>query len=176
MVEDTSSLYGLGLEEGERFQFLNASDFDHRNNGKKFLRINLDYSIDFDPKNRSEGRTLYTRQNGLSGLSLNRDLDLNSNWNNLANSKSIKKIARIYGLNSSILYTYFLKGMKDSKKVMFIYAIKGRKGEKGFISQLDGRWVANTCFMIPIEKDSEMIDLFDTWEVKYNRKNIFLMD
>ena len=55
---------------------LKAPDFSHRNSGRKFRRINPDYSIEFEDKG---SRTLYTRDNGLSRLFLDGGLNLVAN-------------------------------------------------------------------------------------------------
>ena len=55
---DENSAYGLSLIPGEKFQKIKAPDFDHKNNQKKFLRINPDYTIEWDEK---EDRIFYER-------------------------------------------------------------------------------------------------------------------
>jgi len=74
--DDDSSFYGLRFGKGEKFRVIEAPDFSHRNNGRRFSRINPDYSIEFEDKG---SRTLYTRDNGLSRLFLDGGLNLVAN-------------------------------------------------------------------------------------------------
>jgi len=82
IAKDKNSAYGLKFNT-ENAQIIEAPDFDNRNHGRKFSRINPDYSIEFDDNGK---RTLYTRDNGVSGLYLGRNLDLSSGNEDLAGS------------------------------------------------------------------------------------------
>lgn len=81
-----------------------------------------------------------------------------------------KPVAEQYGLSSYSLYSYSLEGMKASNKVRFVYALKGRKGEKGLIRELGGEWIADSCFIVSVEKDNEIIEILKRWNIKYKRK------
>ncbi len=87
-----------------------------------------------------------------------------------------KPFSKVYGLASWTLYTYDLSKLKKSKKVRFVYLLKGRGEEKGIVEQLDGKFIAPGSFIIPIAKDREIIEIFDSWKIKYTRKKIMLMD
>ena len=81
--EDASSAYGLSFEKGERFKVIKAPAFDHQNNGRKFTRINPDYTVDFDNDGK---RIFYTRNSGVSRLYLGRFLNADSDYGNLVDS------------------------------------------------------------------------------------------
>ncbi|MBS3074212.1 hypothetical protein J4447_02025 [Candidatus Pacearchaeota archaeon] len=83
VVDDDNSYYGLSLNAGDSFRVFEAPDFNNSNDGRRFKRINPDYSIDFDDEGRKK---LHTRDVGLSGVYLYSDLDLNSGDDGLANS------------------------------------------------------------------------------------------
>jgi len=51
-----------------------------------------------------------------------------------------------------LLYIYSLKGLDDSVRVRFVYAIKGRGSEKGFLMRLKGRFLAPGCFMVDTKR------------------------
>lgn len=87
--DDKEPTYNLVFEKTERFKVFEAPDFDHKNNGKRISRINPDYSIEFD---ESGTRILYTREDGLSRLCVNWDLDVNSNVRILAYSNSVGRV------------------------------------------------------------------------------------
>ncbi len=87
--EDESSDYGLGFEKTDKTEVIEAPDLSHRNYQRRFLRINPDYSIEFDDK---AGRTLWTREDGMSGLYLDRGLGLNSRFEYLADSDDYGRV------------------------------------------------------------------------------------
>jgi hypothetical protein len=90
-IENTSSEYGLVLDSTTATQVIEAPDFSHKNNQRKFLRINPDYTIEWSDK----GRTFYSRGNGLSRLGLGRDLGLDSDWDSLSGSGSDGRVVVI---------------------------------------------------------------------------------
>jgi len=96
--EDNNSPYGLNFEAADNFEFFKAPDFSHKNNTRRFSRINPDYTIEFDDK---ASRTLYTRNSGLSGLYLNRYLDLYSGSANLANSNDNGRVVVVSAKGTS---------------------------------------------------------------------------
>lgn len=83
LVESAQSAYGLDFKLTNRTNVVKAPDFSHANNQRKFTGINPDYTINFADLGN---RTLYTRPNGLSGVYLDRNLDLVSNNDDLAYS------------------------------------------------------------------------------------------
>lgn len=88
---------------------------------------------------------------------------------------SNKKLSNIYGLNSYALYNYNLSKIESSKKVRFIYLLKGRKNAKGIIENLGGEFLSPASFMVPINKDTEIVEIFNKWNIQYNRRLILLM-
>ncbi len=60
-----------------------------------------------------------------------------------------------FGFSSYILYSYNLSKLKPSEKVKFVYLIKGRDGN-GMVKRFKGLWIVDGCFIIPVQKDSEI--------------------
>lgn len=87
-----------------------------------------------------------------------------------------KKISDNFSLDAHILYTYDLTKEKASKKVRFVYLMKGRSVEKGIIKEFNGKYLAPSSFIIPIEKDEEMLKILKDWDIKFFRKKLMLMD
>ena len=87
-----------------------------------------------------------------------------------------KKLAEQYSLKSYSLFYYSLSGMKKSDKVRFVYLIKGRGKEKGLVKHFNGLFLVPSCFLVPLEKDSEIIEILNKWKIKFHRKKIMLMD
>ena len=75
-----------------------------------------------------------------------------------------------------VLYSYNLKDMPNSKKVRFVYLLKGRKAEKGLVEVFKGEYISSSSFIIPESKDKEMIEIMALWGVSYKRRRIVLID
>ncbi len=86
-----------------------------------------------------------------------------------------KRLSESYGLSSKLLYSYDLSKEAPSKKVRFVYLLRGRNGTEGLVKNYSGEFVSNSAFLLPIDKDKEMQEVFDQWKVRYSRKRIMLM-
>jgi len=87
-----------------------------------------------------------------------------------------KKLSDLYSLASYSIYSYTLANLRKSNKVRFVYMLKGRKQEKGIIDNFKGSFLAPGCFIIPVEKDSEMLEIMARWNIKFKRRRALLMD
>jgi hypothetical protein len=85
---------------------------------------------------------------------------------------SFKEISRRHNLKVSVLYTYNLTKQDKSKKVRFVYVLKGRGKDKGLVEELKGSWLAPGCFMIPVSQDKEMQEVFEHWKIPHKRRKI----
>lgn len=86
-----------------------------------------------------------------------------------------KKLSNLYGLNAYAMFTYDIRKLQNSKKVRFLYALKGRKNQTGIVEDFKGRFIAKNAFIIPVGKDREMIEVMEMWNIKFERKQIFLI-
>lgn len=94
----------------------------------------------------------------------------------LVEGKSIltsKIFIQNFGFSSYVLYSYNLSKLKLSDKVKFVYLLKGRK-EEGMVKKLKGEWMADSCFIIPVQSDSEILAIFKKWFVQYKRKEVLI--
>jgi len=67
------------------------------------------------------------------------------------------------------LITYELKGMSQSKKVMFSFAFFGRKDGKGLIAEVKGKKLGSGCIMVP-EKNIKKVEKFlNFWGITYKK-------
>ena len=82
--------------------------------------------------------------------------------------KENKLISKTLNVETLILLTYDLKTLNHSKKTLFGYALKGRKGQKGFLDSLNGNTVGRNNVLIPINKLNELKEFLNTWQVKYS--------
>jgi hypothetical protein len=87
-----------------------------------------------------------------------------------------KKISENFNFAAYSLYTYDLSKEKASKKVRFVYLMKGRPGDEGVLKKLGGSYISNSSIIVPAEKDEEMFDILKTWEIRFTRKRIMLID
>ncbi len=82
--------------------------------------------------------------------------------------KENKLINKLLNVETLILLTYDLKTLDHSKKTLFGYALKGRKGQKGFLDSLDGSAVGRNNVLIPINRLDELKEFLKTWQVEYS--------
>lgn len=86
-----------------------------------------------------------------------------------------KRLSEAYGLVPKLLYAYDLSSEPSSKKVRFVYLIRGRNSAEGIVKKFGGEFVSNSAFLIPLEKDKEMQEVLELWKVKYTRQKLMLM-
>jgi len=84
-----------------------------------------------------------------------------------------KPFIQNFGFSSAALYSYDLSKLKPSEKVRFIYLLKGRKDE-GIIKKIGGEWIADSCFIMPIQKDSEILIILKKWSIPFKRKEMLI--
>jgi len=82
--------------------------------------------------------------------------------------KNNKPISKTLNVETLVLLTYDLKTLNHSKKTLFGYALKGRKGQKGFLDSLNGNVVGRNNVLIPINRLDELKEFLKTWQVKYS--------
>lgn len=85
-----------------------------------------------------------------------------------------KKVAELLGFVSKSLFIYSLKNFSSSKRVRFHYLLRGRKGEKGILDEVEGKIMGDGVIEAPTEKEDLLKEIFETWEVKYKINRILL--
>ena len=78
------------------------------------------------------------------------------------------------GFSQNVLYAYSLKNKKQTDKTKIVYVLKGRNKKQGFVSASGGRWLADNCFIVPVNADNEIIKILNKWQVKYERQNVLI--
>lgn len=94
LVKDPDSSYGLSFKLREDAQVIYAPQLDHKNEGKRFNETDEKGLPIF---NKDGTRILYTRQDGISRLSLRGDLDLDSDDDGLAYSDEPGRVVVVRG-------------------------------------------------------------------------------
>ncbi len=74
------------------------------------------------------------------------------------------------------LYSYNVSRLKPSDRVRLIYVLKGRGKEKGLVKKLNGKFLANACFIIPIKHEKEIQEVFKFWKVPFKQIKIMLIN
>lgn len=85
-----------------------------------------------------------------------------------------KRLAELLGFSNYYLFAYSLKGLSQSKKIMFQYALKGRRGQKGIIETRNCRQIGRGAVMVPLENSEEFRDFLEKNRVNYKiHKGLF---
>lgn len=79
------------------------------------------------------------------------------------------------GLSGWLLYSYNLPKEDHSRKVRFVYLLRGRKNDNGLVKRWGGEFISNSAFMLPVNKDNEAQDVFNTWKIDFKRRKVLLM-
>jgi predicted nucleotidyltransferase len=87
-----------------------------------------------------------------------------------------KPLSEVFGLKAELLFSYDLSNLQSSKKVRFVYLMRGRYDNKGLVNKWKGEFISRNAFLVSIDKDNEVREVFDRWDVKYSRKKIMLMN
>lgn len=103
---------------------------------------------------------------------------VNSMWSTLLHEGISLISGRPYhehlGFLGKALYWYDLKRLKQKDKVRFFYALKGRKGKKGFVDEIGGTCLAKGVIIVPVGSDDKLKEFFDTWKIPYSRRRILV--
>ena len=117
--QDNDSAYGLGFEQADNFEFFISPELAHKNNQRKFSRLDKRGMPIFDEQGN---RTLYTRESGFSRLNLGRILGWNAKWGDLAISNSDGRVVVVSGEATSqkFLEEYVTKIQEKTDKEISI--------------------------------------------------------
>ncbi len=74
------------------------------------------------------------------------------------------------------LFTYDLSHLKSSKKVLFVYLLKGRNNDLGIIKKFKGNFLVQSCFYVPKKHADEIEEIFNEWKVKYKRYDVNILN
>lgn len=68
---------------------------------------------------------------------------------------------------SGAIFSFDLSKLKKSKKVLFSYALHGKKKESGILSNLNGKEIGKAVIFIPIDCMDEFKQFLELWNVEY---------
>ena len=78
---------------------------------------------------------------------------------------------KLFGFNSYVLFYYKLDNLSPSKKKMFYYALKGRRGEKGVLEK-KGTQVGNCILKIKLQYSEEFKEILEYHKIEYSTEKI----
>lgn len=76
------------------------------------------------------------------------------------------------GLKQFTEMIYDLSSLNQSKKMLFNYALFGRRGNSGFIQGLGGKRISRSVVSIPSSNEKEVETLIKRWNVKYSKRRV----
>ncbi|MFH1399340.1 MAG: hypothetical protein ABIG95_04490 [Candidatus Woesearchaeota archaeon] len=85
--------------------------------------------------------------------------------------RSSGKTSKSENLCAVSLVTYSLENLNHSHKTLFGYALKGRKGETGFVDTLSGEAVGRNNVLVPSANIPKLEEFLATWKVAYSVRN-----
>lgn len=97
----------------------------------------------------------------------------------LHEGESIKKgksISQALGAKSYVLVKYELRNKKNSEKVMFSYALYGRKRGGGLLAQLGGEELGKGVFLVPTSKFEIIKGFSKQWKVNFKALKIMVFN
>lgn len=125
--EDNNSAYSLVPIITDATELFHSPEFSHKNNGKTFSETDENGVPIWD---KNGNRTFYARE-GLSGLSLDDDLGLGSDWDGLADSGSNGRVALVSGeATSQNLEKYLARLQEERKSEIAKFEERYKKAEK----------------------------------------------
>ena len=88
--------------------------------------------------------------------------------------KKNKSFSQCYGFNNECLFVYELSSLNASLKVQIVKILRGKKFEKGMVEELNGKWLANSVFTCPIEKDYLFESFFVNKRIKFKKSYVLI--
>lgn len=76
------------------------------------------------------------------------------------------------GFASGAVFSFSLTKLKKSRKVLFYYALHGKKKQGGVLTQLNGRLISNTVIFIPLPYVDEFQSFLEQWQVEFYRMDV----
>jgi len=90
---------------------------------------------------------------------------------------SINKNEFVYnllGMRSMVLFQYELTHLNKTKKQSFAHALFGTGGRVSFLDENSGRKLGKGVIVVPLEESETFREFFETWEIMYKVKRIWM--
>lgn len=83
-----------------------------------------------------------------------------------------KALSEILGYEKKSYFFYSLKSFTASKRVSFHYALNGRYGRKGFLSENKGEIISSGVIATLVQYEGNFNQFFNQWGVDFNTKRM----
>ena len=77
------------------------------------------------------------------------------------------KFTKLFVFDFFYIFSYSLKGLTQSKKMMFQYALNGRRGEKGLLKLLNAFSLGRGVIKVPVENSEEFKEFLEKNNISY---------
>ncbi|MBI4983060.1 hypothetical protein HZC32_00230 [Candidatus Woesearchaeota archaeon] len=76
-------------------------------------------------------------------------------------------ISARFGFEPRAIFVYSLAGLSNSKKTIFQYVMKGRRGQTGLLASRDCKHLGSGAIAVPLVHSEEFKQLFERQKIKY---------
>ncbi len=83
---------------------------------------------------------------------------------------------RVAELLEASIFTYSTRHLKNSDKVRFYYALKGRDGRSGILKKYVKEHLAKTALLVLKKNNSPIEEFLMIWQCKYKKRRVYLED
>jgi hypothetical protein len=74
------------------------------------------------------------------------------------------------------IYIYKLNNLTSSKKVLFSFALFGRKNGEGLINELGGEKLGSGCIFVPEKSCDKIEEFLKFWSVNYRKIKVKVLE
>jgi len=85
-----------------------------------------------------------------------------------------KSLSEGFGYKPFSLFTYSLKKLSKSKRIIFHYALKGRNKKSGILEKMRGIKLGSLGILIPIENTENFEKFMKYWNVQFRKFDILI--
>ena len=73
------------------------------------------------------------------------------------------------------IISYSIEHLNKTDKVKFFYALKGRNGKQGILSQNKIEQLGRAVILVPDKSKVEITKFLNEWGCSYNKKNVIIV-
>lgn len=99
-------------------------------------------------------------------------------WNTLIHEgyslKHKEMVSDIIGMKSYFLFEYELNNLSRTQRQILSHSLYGSGGRESFLKSVDGEKLGAKKVKVPSDKSEEMRSFFDTWNLVYTVKRIWM--
>lgn len=88
--------------------------------------------------------------------------------------KNEKPFSEIYKFSNKVLFKYELTNLSPSEKVKIVNILRGKRGERGFVRDNSGEWLANQVFIVSVDSEHIFSQIFINFGVKFSKFHVLI--